>query len=173
MRDLEAVVDELELKRFALLGILQGCAVSIEYAVRHLDQVSALILISCHATRWRIGCSAEEQKRHEAVLILTRNGWADEFQRQTTSPENAVRFHEAFDDIDVRESLSKVSVPTIVFHSRDDQRISLEQARELAIGIPGARFVPLDSRNHILMGHQPTWQVCAEAITEFLQETAA
>lgn len=194
VRDLETVVDALGLERFPLLGISQGCAVSIEYAVRHPDRVSGLILIGGYATGWRIGASAEEQARREAVLTLTRHGWGtsnpayrhifsqtfmpdshpdeldwfDEFQRQTTSPENAVRFQEAFGHIDVRESLSKVSAPTIVFHASEDQRISIDQGRELAIGIPDAEFVPLESKNHILLGHEPAWLRCAEETAAFL-----
>ena len=196
VRDLETVVDALNLEKFPLLGISQGCAVSIEYAVRHPERVSGLVLISGYATGWRIGASIEEQERREAVLTLTRHGWGtnnpayrhifsqtfmpdakpeelewfDEFQRQTTSPENAVKFQEAFSHIDVRESLAKVKVPTIVFHSRDDQRISLDQGRELAIGIPNARFVPLDSRNHILLSHEPAWEICRDAIRDFFAE---
>lgn len=196
VNDLEAVVDQLELNKFPLLGISQGCAVSIEYAVRHPERVSALILISGYASGWRIGASPEEQAKREAVMTLTQHGWGgknpayrhiftqtfmpdakpeeldwfDEFQRQTTSPENAVRFQQAFADIDVRAMLSKVTVPTIVFHSRHDQRISLEQGREVASGIPNARFVPLDSNNHILLGHEPAWQVVMDETQRFLAE---
>lgn len=196
VKDLETVVDQLELKKFPLLGISQGCAVSIEYAVRHPERVSALILISGYASGWRIGASAEEQERREAVMTLTKHGWGannpayrhifsqtfmpdarpeeldwfDEFQRQTTSPENAVKFQCAFADIDVRDLLSQVNVPTIIFHSRHDQRISLEQGRELAIGIPNARFVPLESNNHILLGHEPAWQTLMSETQRFLKE---
>ena len=194
--DLECVVDTLGIERFPLLGISQGCAVSIEYAVRHPRRVSGLILISGYAAGWRIGASAEERARREAVLTLTRHGWGtsnpayrhifsqtfmpdakpedlewfDEFQRQTTSPENAVRFQEAFATIDVRDRLGDVRAPTIVFHSRGDQRIALDQGRALAVGIPGARFVPLASRNHILLGHEPAWTVCRDACRRFLSE---
>lgn len=196
VRDLETVVDALGLEKFPLLGISQGCAVSIEYAVRHPERVSGLVLVSGYATGWRIGASDEEKERREAVLTLTKHGWGthnrayrhifsqtfmpdakaedlewfDEFQRQCTSPENAVRFQNAFADIDVRESLAKVTVPTIVFHSHDDQRVSLQQGRELAIGIPNARFVPLESRNHILLDHEPAWETCRDAIAAFLVE---
>lgn len=196
VRDLEAVVDELRLERFPLLGISQGCAVSIEYAVRYPERVSALILISGYASGWRIGASTEEQERREAVLTLTRHGWGannpayrhifshtfmpdakpeeldwfDDFQRQTTSPENAVKFQNAFGDIDVRDMLAKIDVPTIIFHSRHDQRILLEQGRELAIGIPNARFVPLESKNHILLGHEPAWHTCMAEMQRFLAE---
>lgn len=195
VQDLETVVDALGLERFPLLGISQGCAVSIEYAVRHPERVSGLILIGGYATGWRIGASAEEQARREAVLTLTRHGWGtsnpayrhifsqtfmpdskpedlewfDEFQRQTTSPENAVRFQEAFGHIDVRESLSKVTAPTIVFHAREDQRITIDQGRELAIAIPNAEFVPLESKNHILLGHEPAWLRCVQETVAFLE----
>ncbi|MCQ0092250.1 alpha/beta fold hydrolase [Roseovarius sp. M141] len=198
VRDLETVVDALGLDRFPLLGMSQGCAVSVEYAARHPERVSCLVLIAGYATGWRIGASEDEQTRREAVLTLTRHGWGtsnpayrhifsqtfmpdskpedlawfDEFQRQTTSPENAVRFQEAFGHIDVRESLAKVNAPTIVFHARDDRRISLEQGRELAIGIPDAEFVQLDSKNHILLGHEPAWVECVQQTGDFLREHA-
>lgn len=198
VRDLETVVDALGLERFPLLGISQGCAVSVEYAARHPERVSGLILIGGYAAGWRIGASVEEQARRDAVLTLTRHGWGtsnpayrhifsqtfmpdakpedlewfDEFQRQTTSPENAVRFQEAFGHIDVRDSLPKVTAPTLVFHAREDQRISIRQGRELAIGIPGAIFVPLESKNHILLGHEAAWTECVHRTAEFLREHA-
>lgn len=195
VRDLETVVDALGLERFPLLGISQGCAVSIEFAARHPERVSALILIAGYATGWRIGASPEEQARREAVMTLTRHGWGtsnpayrhifsqtfmpdskpedldwfDEFQRQTTSPENAVRFQEAFSHIDVRHRLAGIKVPTIVFHAKGDQRISFDQGRELAMEIPGAEFVPLDSKNHILLGHEPAWLKCVQEAEDFLR----
>lgn len=199
VRDLESVVDATGLERFPLLGISQGAAVSVAYAARHPERVSALLLVSGYATGWRIGASADEQARREAVLTLTRHGWGtpnpayrhifsqtfmpdadpedlawfDEFQRQSTSPENAVRFQEAFGSIDVREDLPRVRCPAIVFHARDDQRIALAQGREVAIGIPGARFVPLEGRNHILLGGEPAWRKCVSECRAFLREAGA
>lgn len=196
VRDLETVVDALRLDRFPLLGMSQGCAVSIAYAVRHPERVSALILMGGYAAGWRIGSSAEEQERRQAVLTLTRLGWGtnnsayrhifsqtfmpdgtpgelawfDEFQRQTTSPENAVRFQDAFGDIDVRDQLRHVRAPTLVLHARHDQRIALEQGRELAIHIPNARFVLLESRSHIILGHEPAWPVCMGELQQFLSD---
>jgi pimeloyl-ACP methyl ester carboxylesterase/DNA-binding SARP family transcriptional activator len=199
VRDLETVVDALRLERFPLLGMSQGCAVSIAYAVRHPERVSALVLMGGYAAGWRIGSSAEEQERRQAVLTLTRLGWGtnnsayrhifsqtfmpdgtpdelawfDEFQRQTTSPSNAVRFQNAFGDIDVRDQLRQVRAPTLVLHARHDQRITLEQGRELAISIPNARFVVLESRSHIILGHEPAWPVCMEEVQRFLAEIEA
>jgi pimeloyl-ACP methyl ester carboxylesterase len=194
VRDLETVVDALALRRFPLLGMSQGCAVAIDYAVRHPDRVTALILIGGYAAGWRIGSTPEEKERREAVMTLTRLGWGtdtpayrhifsqtllpagtpeelawfDEFQRQTTSADNAVRFQDAFGDIDVRRLLPQITVPTLVLHARYDQRITLEQGRELAVSIPGARFVALDSHNHILLGHEPAWDHCMAEIARFL-----
>ncbi len=196
LNDLETVVDSQSLGRFPLLGMSQGCAVSIEYAVRHPDRVSALILVGGYASGWRIGMSAEERERRKAVLTLTRLGWGtsnaayrhifsqtfmpdadpnalawfDDFQRQTTSPENAVRFQQAFGDIDVRHLLPQIKAPTLVLHARGDQRIPFEQGRELAASIPNARFVTLESRNHIILGDEPAWQVCMDEIQQFLRE---
>lgn len=196
VEDLEAVADKLELKRFPLLGISQGCAVAIEYAVRHPERVSGLMLFGGYAAGWRHTASAEEQARREAVLTLTELGWGtdnpayrhifsqtfmpdataaeltwfDEFQRQTTSPANASRFQEAFGQIDVRHRLAQVKAPTIVLHSRHDQRIPLELGRALASGIPDARFVTLESRNHILVEHEPAWKTCLETVAGFMIE---
>jgi pimeloyl-ACP methyl ester carboxylesterase/DNA-binding SARP family transcriptional activator len=199
VRDLETVVDALGLERFPLLGMSQGCAVSIDYAVRHPERVTALILIGGYAAGWRIGASKEERERREAVMTLTRLGWGtnnpayrhifsqtfmpdgtpeelawfDEFQRRTTSPENAVRFQDAFGGIDVRHLLKQVRAPTLVLHALHDQRISLEQGRELAINIPDARLVALGSRSHIILGHEPAWSVCMQEVQRFLEEHSA
>ncbi len=196
VEDLEAVADGLGLERFPLLGISQGCAVSIEYAVRHPERVSGLILFGGYAAGWRYLASPEEQARREAVLKLTEVGWGtdnpayrhifsqtfmpdagardlawfDDFQRKTTSPGNAARFQEAFGQLDVRHRLKDVRAPTLVLHSRHDQRIPLEMAHALASGISGAHFVPLASRNHILLDHEPAWHVGMKAVADFMAE---
>lgn len=196
VEDLEAVADKLELERFPLLGISQGAAVSIEYAVRHPERVSGLILFGSYAAGWRHLASPEEQARREAVRNLTEVGWGtdnpayrhifsqtfmpearpeelvwfDEFQRLTTSPRNAARFQDAFGDIDVRDRLGQVRAPTIVLHSKDDQRIPLDHGRAVASGIPDARFVPLESRNHVLVDYEPAWRICMDAAWDFLNE---
>ncbi len=198
VEDLEAVANALDLDRFPLIGISQGAAVSIEYAVRHPERVSALILVSGYAAGWRIGASPEEQARREAVLTLTELGWGtdnpayrhifsqtfmpdarpedltwfDAFQRRTTSPRNAARFQEAFGDIDVRDRLAQVKAPTIVFHSRDDQRIPFEDGHFLAKSIPKAKLVALESRNHILVEHEPALDVFSREVEGFLKEVS-
>jgi pimeloyl-ACP methyl ester carboxylesterase len=95
--------------------------------------------------------------------------WFDEFQRQTTSAENAVKFLEAFAEIDVRERLATLDVPTLVIHSRGDKRIPLATGRELAAAIPNAQFVGVDSNNHLLLGREPASEVFLSAVRDFLQ----
>ncbi len=196
--DLETVVDTAGLDRFALLGISQGAAVSIEYAVRHPERVSCLILFGGYSAGWRIGASEETIREREAVMTLTASGWGqdnpayrqifsstflpsataeelswfNEFQRLTTSPENAVRFLSAFGDIDVRDQLEKVRVPTLVIHSLGDSRIPVATGRDIAASIPGAEFLGLESDGHLLLGRESASRVFVEAVREFLGRQA-
>jgi pimeloyl-ACP methyl ester carboxylesterase len=96
-------------------------------------------------------------------------GWFNEMQRLSASPENAVRMQREFAAIDVRGLLSKVRTPTLIFHSRDDQAVPFAQGEELAAGIPGAAFVPLESKNHILLETEPAWRMFEEISREFLK----
>lgn len=192
--DLEAVVDAAGLERFPLLGISQGAAVSIEYAARHPERVSHLILFGGYPAGWRHTADEEEVQEREAVMVLTGQGWGrdnpsyrhlfsrtfmpdatpeelswfDEFQRQTTSPANAIRFLSAFADIDVRERLAQVRAPTLVVHSRNEIRIPVETGRALAAQMPNAEFVGLESNNHLLLGREPASEEFIAAVHRFL-----
>ena len=194
--DLETVVDAAREDRFALLGISQGAAVSIEYAVRHPERVSRLILFGGYPAGWRVGASDETIREREAIMTLTGSGWGqdnpayrqifsstfmpsatpdelewfNDFQRATTSPANAVRFLSAFGDIDVRHQLAKLTVPTLVIHSRGDQRIPLQTGLDMAAAIPNAEFIGLESDNHLLLGREPASVDFVNAIREFLTE---
>ena len=195
VRDLETVVDAVELDRFALFGISQGCAVSIAYAVRHPKRVSRLVLFGGYARGWRKREDRKEIARREALDVLMETGWGqdnpafrqtftslfvpdgtpeqmqwfNDLQRVTTSPNNAVRLSTTFSEIDVVDLLERVHVPTLVLHAKNDARVSFEAGRELATGIPGARFVPLESRNHLILGQEPAWAPFIEEILTFLE----
>jgi pimeloyl-ACP methyl ester carboxylesterase len=199
--DLESIVDACGLERFPLLGISQGCAVCIEYAARHPERISALILHGGYAAGWRVdpGFGAAEIARRDASIEIVRHGWGEdtpayrqmftqtfipggtaaevawfnELQRRTASPENAARFMETFATLDVRDRLAAVRAPTLVLHSRGDQRIRYEKGRELAVGIPGARFVLLDSSNHLILEHEPAFEVWFAEMLRFLAEVGA
>lgn len=195
--DLETVVEASGVDKFALLGISQGAAVSIEYAVKHPDRVTHLILFGAYAAGWRIGASEATIKQREAIMTLTESGWGqdnpayrqifsstflpsasskelewfNDFQRLTTSPENAVRFLSVFGDIDVRELLEQVKVPTLVIHSLGDLRIPVKTGRDIAATIPNAEFVGLESNGHLLLGREPASAVFVETVRDFIAQT--
>lgn len=192
--DLETVVEANKLDKFALLGISQGAAVSIEYAIRYPEKVSQLILFGGYAAGWRIGATEALTKEREAVMTLTSIGWGTDnpayrqifsstfmpdaneaefnwfnnFQRLTTSAENAVKFLSVFADIDVRHRLAQVKVPTLVIHAMGDQRIPVSVGRELAATIPNAEFVGLESNGHLLLGREPASKAFVDAIRDFM-----
>jgi pimeloyl-ACP methyl ester carboxylesterase len=58
-------------------------------------------------------------------------------------------------DFDVTGILQTIHVPTLVLHARGDVRVPFNLGREFAAGIPGAKFVTLESRNHMIMGDEP------------------
>ena len=99
---------------------------------------------------------------------LNRLRWHVELQRITTSPENAYRIYEALSTIDVRPLLSQVRVPTLVLHCRNEIGVSFSEGRDLAAGIPGARFVPLEGQNHLLLETEPAFPRFLAEVRAFL-----
>jgi len=195
VRDLESVVEATGIQRFALLGISQGCAVSIAYAVRHPERVSHLVLYGGFARGKRKRGSPQDIEQADAVLTLIRQGWGqenpafrqiftslfipgataeqvqwfNELQQRTTSPENAARIRRAVDDIDVTDLLARVAVPTLVLHCRSDAGQPFEEGRTLAAGIRGARFVALEGHNHVILEGDPGWRRFLDEVKSFLQ----
>lgn len=193
--DLELVVDAAGLDRFPLLGVSQGGAVAIAYAVRHPARVSRLVLAGAYS-RGRLARATTVAERDEATLDLqlARIGWRhddpsfrqvfasqflpdgtrplwdafNDLQRATTSTENVVRFLDAFAQIDVSTQAPHVRCPTLILHSRDDLRVPRSQARELAALIPDCQLRFLNSRNHILTAHEPAWPEFLVEIERFL-----
>jgi pimeloyl-ACP methyl ester carboxylesterase len=90
-------------------------------------------------------------------------------QGVSVSSPNLVKFMRACDAINVRPLLPSVSVPTIVFHSDRDRIAPPEEGRILAAEIPGAKFVPLSSANHLLLAEEPAWKVFRGEVEEFLR----
>jgi pimeloyl-ACP methyl ester carboxylesterase len=92
-----------------------------------------------------------------------------EVLRRTSSAENAARLLESWAEIDVSEEAPRVRAPTLVLHTRDELRVPSEQARRLAGLIPGARFVPLASRNHLLRADEPAWEQFLSEVEAFVR----
>jgi pimeloyl-ACP methyl ester carboxylesterase len=79
-----------------------------------------------------------------------------------------VRNRIATGNFDVSTLLAQVSVPTLVMHARDDAVVPFERGRRLAAGIPGARFVSLASRNHLILEDEPAFPRFLEEMRAFL-----
>ncbi|WP_369134629.1 alpha/beta fold hydrolase [Modestobacter sp. I12A-02662] len=193
--DLEAVVDAAGLDRFPLFGISQGGAVAIEYAVRHPERVTHLVLYGAFMTGPALSARKPEHVR-EALLMpeLAQLGWGrehpifrhvftmrflpegppeawtafDELQRRTTPSTNAVRFLEAFNAVDVAARAPLVTTPTLVLHARREKLVPPSQGQLIAAAIPDSRFVSLDSPNHLLLPDEPAWPRFLDQVEQFL-----
>jgi pimeloyl-ACP methyl ester carboxylesterase len=97
-------------------------------------------------------------------------GWFTELQKKTTSPRNAAEILLAHGDVDIRGFLPEIHAPTLVIHCRNDVGVPYAQGQELAAGIKDARFVTLDTANHILPVTDPAWPRCMRLIDDFLSE---
>jgi len=197
VRDLEAVVDAAGLERFALFGHSQGGAISIEYAARHPERVTHLVLLGTY-TRGRFKREPERREEFEAQLKLVEVGWGRddasyrqlfasqfmpgatleqmrlmcELQRVSSHGSDAVRLMRATHELDVSASLARVTCPTLVLHARGDLRVSYEEGRMLAARIPDARFVLLESDNHILLEQEPSFGRFFQELEAFLPGAA-
>jgi pimeloyl-ACP methyl ester carboxylesterase len=96
--------------------------------------------------------------------------WLAELQRAASSPENTVRLRGTFDEIDVIALLHEVSAPTLVMHCRHDNLVPFEEGRRIATLIPNAKFVSLDSENHVPLPGEPAWQKFIAEIEAFLSD---
>lgn len=196
--DLEAVVDAAGLSSFDLLGVSQAGAIAVAYAHRHPDRVARLVLYGAYS-RGAFARNPTPEMREEIELRMgliklgwgradpsfrrvftssfipggseTQLRWFDELQRNSMEPETAVRATLARAAIDVSELAPELRVPTLVLHINDDHAVPFEEGRRLAGLIPGARFVPIAGRNHILLADEPAWSDFLEEVGAFLGST--
>ncbi len=200
VEDQELVVNAAGIEQpFALLGISQGAATAIAYAVRHPRRVSHLILYGGYAAGTYKRGGVDEISAYRSLTELIRQGWdntnpvfrqlftsrfipeGDQVQiewfnelcRKTTSPEAGAALMAAHGEIDVRDLLHQVRTPTLVLHADRDQITPISEGRRLASEIPGALFVALDSCNHVLLEHEPAWLEFQRAVLEFTGQSAA
>lgn len=195
LRDLEAVVDELKLDRFALYGISAGCEVAIVYVARHPGRVTRLVLYAGDvesASDEKL--SPDERKAAEAAATLIETGWAQrsvrelfasfvmpsasdaerrfyaELMGESVTPEDFAAFFAAQQHVDVKSLAAQVRVPTLVVQFRGDVLNSVEQGRKVADIIPGARFVLLEGVDHIPTARDGETEAIAQIVIPFLDQ---
>ena len=195
VRDFEAVIDAAGMERFALFGASQGASIAIEYAVRHPERVTHLVLLGGYARGLlKRGLPPERVAELEALLKLIEVGWGredpayrqifstqfipgatleelssfSELQRRSCSPENAVRIVRTLFTIDVRHSAPLLRCPTLILHARGDRRVPFEEGRIMASLIPGSRLLPLETDNHILLEREPAFARFFEELRLFV-----
>lgn len=194
VHDLETIVDAAGLDRFPMFCLSQGCAIAIAYALRNPGRVTRMVLYGGYARGYARRGSQTLEAQRVALGTLMQHGWGqdnpvfrqiftsmfipqgtaehqrwfNDIQQKAASPANAYRIHKLVGDIDIRHMLPQIDVPTLVLHGRDDQVVPFEEGRILASEIPGARFVPLESRNHVLLESEPAWERLLEETRAFL-----
>ena len=194
VRDLEQVAETAAPGRFALLGMSQGVPVAVSYAARHPERVSHLILYGGGLRGALTLGDPETEERVQLLRQLLKHGWGkpdsefrrvfatiflpegseqqfkwfDDLQRVSTSAANAVKFWDVCTRLNATDEAARVQAPTLVIHSEHDALAPFDEARFTTSRIPDARLVPLPSRNHVLLGHEPAWAQFLEVVTEFI-----
>ncbi len=195
--DMDAVAASIEEPRFVLLGLSQGGALAIAYALRHAERVSHLVLLNAYGQGRQVRAQTEAERLEAETLVnFVRIGWGrdnpafcqfftnlfipdgtpeqhrwwGDLERITATADVAAQLLWHMQRIDVSDLAVKLRIPTLVAHSRGDMRVPFDEGCRLAAAIPGARFVPLESRNHVLLPDEPAWAVFQTELAAFLEQ---
>jgi pimeloyl-ACP methyl ester carboxylesterase/DNA-binding CsgD family transcriptional regulator len=199
IRDFEAVLDAAGFDRFFMLGTCQGGPLAVEYAARHPQRVERLVLYGSYARGlWKRSDIPGQAQKASVLLDMLGLGWGQdshayqqvwaslfqpggslehlrswgEQQRLSTSAETAARMFRTTFDVDVQEAAKRVRCPALVVNPERDALVPLEEGRRLAGLIPDARFVTLDTHNHMLLPEEPAWERLLAEVDAFLHEPA-
>jgi pimeloyl-ACP methyl ester carboxylesterase/DNA-binding CsgD family transcriptional regulator len=197
--DLGAVIDAARISApVTLLGISQGAATCIDYAIRHPERVSGLILHGGYARGAMKRGNPDAHSAYQAMIDLARLawgsdnptfrqiytsrfipggtaeqlGWWNDLCRKSTNGQTIANLFEARALIDISDRLPELKQPALVLHSRNDEVVPVDEGRTLAGGLPAAEYVELDSRNHVLLESEPAWRRFQEAVLQFVPTKA-
>ena len=188
--DVLAVMDAVGVGRAAVLGVAQGGALAALLAATHPERVSALILYAAYArlmrdedypwgrdarwyrrlmqdteSGWGTGAILERLAPGMAADESFRDWWA-RFERLIHSPGSALAYLRMQTEVDVRRILPAIRVPTLVLQRRNDVYRDPGNSGYLADHIPGATYVELPGREHLVfLGDQ---DAIVDEVEEFL-----
>lgn len=192
--DLKAVANANKLDRFPIFAASQAVPVAIRFAHLYPERVTGLVLYGGFAKGRALRDAAPGDIDEDTILGLIRAGWGKEgspfvnafstlfmpdatplqlanfikMQTETVSPENAAVLRKKIDRFDVSGILTSVRTPTLVIHALSDAVQPVEQGRLIASEIAGARYVSLESRNHVPLPQEDSWAQMMHEIRIFL-----
>jgi len=166
--DIRAVLDAAGSTRAFLFGMSEGGPMSVLFAATHPQVVAGLVLFGTYArtvgasiafddlaaterdirTNWGTGKSLPNFAPSLAGNAAAVESFA-KFERLSASPSDVINLMRMNREIDVRAILPTIRVPTLIMHRRDDVRVRSLAGRELAMGIPGAKYVELPGNDHV------------------------
>jgi len=193
--DVEDIVAAADMREpFSLLGISQGASICVAYAVKHPERVSKLILYGGYARGPFQRDDPERASFYQAMIDLVRLEWGsdnptfrqvftsrfipggteeqldwyNDICRKTLTAEVAAKLLESRAMLDVTSLLGQVCASTLVLHASGDAVVPITEGHILAAGIPGAQFIELDSKNHILLENEPAWARFCDEVLRFM-----
>lgn len=190
MDDVRAVMDAVGSERAALCGVSEGGPMCSLFAATYPEKTLALVMIGTYAKRirddeypwaptleqreqffevmrkqWGGPVGIDERAPSVAGDPQFRDWWAT-YLRMGASPGAAVALTQMNAEIDVRNVLPSIRVPSLVIHRSEDQCLKVEEGRFVAQRIPGAKFVELPGNDHLpFVGDQ---DAILDEVEEFL-----
>jgi class 3 adenylate cyclase len=190
MDDVRAVMDAVGSERAAIFGTSEGGNMSVLFAATYPERTVALVTFGIFAKRiwsedYPWAPTPEEREAWYAklerewggpteleTLAPTKVGeerfaaWWGSYLRVGASPQAALTLARTNTQIDIRDVLPTIRVPTLVLHRMGDRDVSVEEARYIAGRISGARLVQLPGQDHLMfVGDQ---DALVDEIEEFL-----
>jgi class 3 adenylate cyclase len=173
MEDVHAVLDAVGSSKAALLGISEGGPMCALFAATYSERTSALVMSGCYP-KWIRDTDypwAPTREQHEAAFVAyeqnwgtpigfkvvapsvandeqCRNWWARNL-RLGASPSSGIALYRMNIDIDIRDILPSIRVPTLILHREGDRLINVENSRYMATRIPEAKYVELKGVDHL------------------------
>ena len=195
VEDVEDIVAAADVREpFSLLGISQGAAICVAYAIKHPERVSKLVLYGGYARGPFRRDDPGRASFYQAMIDLVRLEWGsdnptfrqvftsrfipggtdeqlewyNDICRKTLTAEVAAKLLESRAMLDVTSLLGQLRAPSLVLHASGDAVVPITEGHILAAGIPGAQFIELDSKNHILLENEPAWERFCDEVLRFM-----